>query len=98
MTSKKTVKGRQSKSNRKVSDNQKADAAGTGNSLKSAKRSSNNSTPGTDFSSTEERLRKIQELAYLKAEKRHFEPGHELEDWLEAEKEVDAAARPLPGG
>jgi hypothetical protein len=29
----------------------------------------------------------IAELAYLKAEKRGFEPGHELEDWLAAEGE-----------
>ena len=29
----------------------------------------------------------IAELAYLKAENRQFEPGHELDDWLEAEKE-----------
>lgn len=29
----------------------------------------------------------IAELAYLKAENRGFEPGHELEDWLEAEQE-----------
>ncbi|MDD1627485.1 MAG: DUF2934 domain-containing protein [Methylococcaceae bacterium] len=30
---------------------------------------------------------KIAELAYYKAESRGFEPGHELEDWLEAEQE-----------
>ncbi|MGZ8906849.1 MAG: DUF2934 domain-containing protein [Methylobacter sp.] len=27
------------------------------------------------------------ELAYFKAENRGFAPGHELEDWLEAEQE-----------
>lgn len=26
--------------------------------------------------------------AFLKAEQRGFEPGHELEDWLEAEQEL----------
>jgi ribosomal protein L16 Arg81 hydroxylase len=31
---------------------------------------------------------RIAELAYLKAESRSFEPGHELEDWLEAEQEL----------
>jgi len=31
---------------------------------------------------------RIAELAYYKAEKRGFEPGHELEDWLEAEQEL----------
>ncbi|MDD1638450.1 MAG: DUF2934 domain-containing protein [Methylococcaceae bacterium] len=30
----------------------------------------------------------ISELAYYKAESRGFEPGHELDDWLEAEKEL----------
>ena len=30
---------------------------------------------------------KVAELAYYKAESRGFEPGHELEDWLEAERE-----------
>ena len=32
----------------------------------------------------------IAELAYSKAQQRGFEPGHELEDWLAAEAEVDA--------
>lgn len=27
--------------------------------------------------------------AYWRAAKRQFEPGHELDDWLEAEREVD---------
>ena len=31
---------------------------------------------------------RIAELAYLKAESRGFEPGHELEDWLEAEQDL----------
>lgn len=30
----------------------------------------------------------ISEAAYFKAEKRGFVPGHELQDWLEAEKEI----------
>jgi hypothetical protein len=30
---------------------------------------------------------KIAELAYFKAESRGFAPGHQLEDWLEAEGE-----------
>ena len=32
----------------------------------------------------------IAETAYLRAERRGFEPGHETEDWLAAEAEVDA--------
>jgi hypothetical protein len=30
----------------------------------------------------------IAERAYFRAEKRGFAPGHELEDWLEAEREI----------
>jgi hypothetical protein len=32
----------------------------------------------------------IAERAYIKAERRGFAPGHELEDWLAAEREVNA--------
>jgi hypothetical protein len=35
-----------------------------------------------------DRAARIAELTYYKAEQRGFEPGHELEDWLEAEQEV----------
>ncbi len=31
---------------------------------------------------------RIAEAAYYKAERRAFTPGHEMEDWLEAEQEV----------
>jgi hypothetical protein len=33
----------------------------------------------------------IAQAAYFRAQRRDFEPGHELEDWLAAEAEVDAA-------
>jgi hypothetical protein len=38
-----------------------------------------------------DRLKRIAEAAYRRAQQRNFAPGHDLEDWLEAEKEVDAA-------
>lgn len=38
------------------------------------------------ISDTDKREQRIAWLAYSMAEKRGFEPGHELEDWLEAEK------------
>jgi hypothetical protein len=41
------------------------------------------------------RERRIREAAYFKAEKRGFAPGHELDDWLEAEEEEDERSRPL---
>jgi hypothetical protein len=30
----------------------------------------------------------VTERAYCKAEKRGFEPGYEMDDWLEAEQEI----------
>jgi hypothetical protein len=33
----------------------------------------------------------IAQIAYYRAERRSFEPGHEAEDWLNAEAEVDTA-------
>lgn len=38
----------------------------------------------------EDRLQLIAEAAYFRAERRGFQPGKELEDWLAAEIEVDA--------
>jgi hypothetical protein len=40
--------------------------------------------------SEETRRAMIAEAAYLRAERRGFAPGQEHEDWLAAEKEVDA--------
>lgn len=40
------------------------------------------------ISDAEMRQQRIAWLAYSKAEKRGFEPGYELGDWLEAEAEV----------
>ena len=37
-----------------------------------------------------DRYERIAEAAYLRAEQRGFQPGNELEDWLAAEREVDA--------
>ena len=42
----------------------------------------------------EQRHQRIATAAYCKAEVRGFAPGGELEDWFEAEREVDA---PLAG-
>ena len=38
--------------------------------------------------SSEDTRRQIAEAAYFRAKERGFEPGHELEDWIEAESEV----------
>lgn len=39
--------------------------------------------------SAEQRERLIAIEAYYRAERRGFAPGHELEDWCEAEAEID---------
>jgi hypothetical protein len=45
----------------------------------------------------EARRQLIAENAYRRAERRGFEPGHEDEDWLAAEGEVDALLRAQQG-
>jgi len=41
-----------------------------------------------------QRLAMVAEAAYYKAERRGFDPGHELEDWLQAEAEIGRALAP----
>ena len=36
-----------------------------------------------------QRQQMVAQAAYYRALKRNFEPGHELEDWLEAEAELE---------
>lgn len=40
-----------------------------------------------------EHLQRVATAAYFRSQKRGFEPGHELDDWLAAEQEIAAAAR-----
>lgn len=44
----------------------------------------------TSAKSNQERYERIAEAAYYRAEQRDFAPGHEVEDWLAAEKEIDS--------
>jgi Protein of unknown function (DUF2934) len=44
----------------------------------------------TPFVDPQQRAALIAEAAYFRAQKRGFAPGHETEDWLAAEAEVDA--------
>lgn len=39
--------------------------------------------------SREERLRMIEEAAYYRAQQRGFEGGNEMQDWLDAEAEIN---------
>lgn len=48
--------------------------------------------------SEEARRAMIEQAAYLRAERRGFTPGNEVEDWLAAEAEVDALLKAGNGG
>ncbi|MBL8199621.1 MAG: DUF2934 domain-containing protein [Chromatiales bacterium] len=45
---------------------------------------------GSELPDGEQRVCRIAERAYFLALERHFTPGRELDDWLQAEQEVDA--------
>jgi hypothetical protein len=45
--------------------------------------------------SAQDRQRMIADAAYYRAQARGFEPGYELEDWLQAEADIDCT---LEGG
>jgi hypothetical protein len=47
-------------------------------------------TPTFTHLGPEQRAALIAEAAYYRAEQRGFAPGHDAEDWLAAEAEVDA--------
>jgi hypothetical protein len=49
--------------------------------------------PRDERQAEQDRHDRIAKAAYLRAERRNFEPGHELEDWLAAEEEVDRQLR-----
>lgn len=44
---------------------------------------------GSGLAAGEERCRLIAEAAYYRAQARGFAPGQEIEDWLQAEAEID---------
>lgn len=56
---------------------------------------------GVTALSADERRAMIEQAAYFRAERRGFAPGHELQDWIAAEVEVDqllAASGPPRAG
>lgn len=48
--------------------------------------------PNAPADDRERRQAMIAEAAYFRAQRRGFQAGHALEDWLAAEAEVDSAA------
>jgi hypothetical protein len=57
----------------------------TGASPETATNAAANSSSNTALSEADHRHAIIAEAAYLRAQQRHFEPGHDVEDWLAAE-------------
>lgn len=50
-------------------------------------------SPSEAPSPAQSREEQVRLAAYLHAERRGFAPGYEVEDWITAEQEVDAARR-----
>jgi hypothetical protein len=64
---------------------------GTPPARRTRKRSgSNTKSDSTTTISAADRLRMIETAAYYRAERRGFVSGHEADDWLFAETEIDA--------
>jgi hypothetical protein len=63
-----------------------------------AARGAKGKSPQRAAVSPEDRRAMIAEAAYLRSEQRGFVPGHETEDWLAAEIEVDVLLKAGPGG
>jgi hypothetical protein len=74
-------------------------AGGRRNAAPGAAANKKKTAPPTAGVTDGERYLLIAEAAYYRAERRGFAPGHELEDWLDAETEVGrmvAVARTPP--
>jgi hypothetical protein len=52
-------------------------------------RSNSDSGAGANIIDTVHREDMIRQAAYFRAEQRGFTPGHELQDWLVAEQQID---------
>jgi Protein of unknown function (DUF2934) len=81
--------------NRRLPDPKPTDPAVPAEAARNSPRSRKSPTeaPARVKVTVEARRALIAETAYLRAERRGFGPGHEVEDWLAAEAEVDALLR-----
>ena len=55
--------------------------------------SENAAQGGQQAPANADRVARIREKAYELAAKRGFQPGAEVDDWLEAERQIDAESR-----
>lgn len=68
-----------------------------GRGTKTADRETGCEAPAGTCEAAEQRCRMIAEAAYLRALERNFAPGGEIDDWLQAEREIDAKFPHLSG-
>lgn len=69
-----------------------AQTAGRKRSVREAQQQQRTDTSQTGLIAAhdaEQRYRMVAEAAYRRAQLRNFAPGHELDDWLDAEAEID---------
>lgn len=83
---KKTAAPKKTAAAKKTTSSKKSSTAKKATAKKTAK---NEQTSSKLNITPEERWKMVAVAAYHRAEKRSFASGHELQDWTEAEKEVD---------
>ncbi len=88
---KKTARKKTAKKSAKKKTTQKKTAKKKTAKKKTAKKKAVKTSPRKPARqvSDQERYEMIQRHAYFLAEARNFEPGHEWEDWMEAERFID---------
>ena len=57
----------------------------------------NNPKTTHETTTAEQRQSMIQTAAYLRAEKRGFQGGNPVQDWVDAEHEIDATLKSIKG-
>ena len=95
MTTSKTEAAKERATNKTVNRGKPAARRGVAKAKPAATKASVQSTKlsAPRRITAEKRLKLIREAAFLRAEKRGFRDGSPVEDWLQAEKEVDKAIR-----
>lgn len=63
-----------------------------GNGYRSSEPTRTSNFPGSTFGAAA-RPCELAEAAYFRAERRGFEPGHEISDWLQAEADLQGVRR-----
>ena len=68
----------------------KKTTAKTAGKKSATKAATSKSTRSKPLISPRERYEMIATMAYYRAEQRDFEPGHDVEDWLDCERIIDS--------